>query len=172
MYCPQCSQQQVSEEMRFCSRCGFPLTGVRELIASDALTPDTKNKRPPSVRGVRQATWIMLGGVLLSLFVALLTAAEDDFVVLLMLPAACYIIGFIRLLYAVFIQDRAELKQKELMVTIQSAISRHPARELVAPREPAVNTFARPDRKTAEVVQPPSVTEQTTRFLDDEPKRR
>jgi uncharacterized membrane protein YvbJ len=35
MYCPKCSQQQISDEMRFCSRCGFPLGAVKELIAND-----------------------------------------------------------------------------------------------------------------------------------------
>ena len=39
MYCPKCSQQQVSEEVRFCSRCGFLLTGVAELIKNDGEFP-------------------------------------------------------------------------------------------------------------------------------------
>jgi len=32
MHCPKCGQQQVSDEMRFCSRCGFALGIVTELI--------------------------------------------------------------------------------------------------------------------------------------------
>ena len=32
MHCPQCGQQQISEEIKFCSRCGFPLGLVSELI--------------------------------------------------------------------------------------------------------------------------------------------
>ena len=39
MYCPKCNQQQASEEMRFCSRCGFPLSGVAQLLANDGLLP-------------------------------------------------------------------------------------------------------------------------------------
>jgi ribosomal protein L37E len=39
MYCPKCSQQQVSEEVRFCSRCGFSLSAVRELIAGSESAP-------------------------------------------------------------------------------------------------------------------------------------
>ena len=34
MYCPRCSQQQVSEETKFCSRCGLPLGLVSELLAA------------------------------------------------------------------------------------------------------------------------------------------
>lgn len=39
MFCPQCSQQQVSREARFCSRCGFSLNGIGEIAANDNLIP-------------------------------------------------------------------------------------------------------------------------------------
>lgn len=39
MYCPRCSQQQVSEETKFCSRCGFPLRLVSELLAHGGFLP-------------------------------------------------------------------------------------------------------------------------------------
>jgi len=39
MYCPRCSQQQVSEETKFCSRCGFPLGLVSELLAHGGFLP-------------------------------------------------------------------------------------------------------------------------------------
>lgn len=33
MFCPQCGQQQVSEETKFCSRCGLPLGVISETVA-------------------------------------------------------------------------------------------------------------------------------------------
>jgi hypothetical protein len=33
MHCPRCGQQQVSEEIKYCSRCGFPLGLVSEILA-------------------------------------------------------------------------------------------------------------------------------------------
>jgi hypothetical protein len=33
MHCPRCGQQQVSEEIKFCSRCGLPLGIVSEVVA-------------------------------------------------------------------------------------------------------------------------------------------
>jgi len=39
MYCPRCSQQQVSEETKFCSRCGFPLGLVSEILAHGGFLP-------------------------------------------------------------------------------------------------------------------------------------
>src|SRR5215813_9483820 len=38
MYCPNCGQQQVSGEMRFCSRCGLALSGLAEWLAGGVLT--------------------------------------------------------------------------------------------------------------------------------------
>ena len=47
MYCPKCSQLQISEEMRFCSRCGFALGAVRELVASGNAGVETGAGAPP-----------------------------------------------------------------------------------------------------------------------------
>lgn len=33
LHCPRCGQQQVSEETKFCSRCGMPLGIVSEVVA-------------------------------------------------------------------------------------------------------------------------------------------
>ena len=32
MFCPKCSQSQPAEDLRFCPRCGFPLSAVQELV--------------------------------------------------------------------------------------------------------------------------------------------
>ncbi len=39
MYCPRCGQQQMSEETKFCSRCGFPLSLVSEILAHGGFLP-------------------------------------------------------------------------------------------------------------------------------------
>ena len=33
MYCPKCGQQQISDEMKFCSRCGLALSGLADWLA-------------------------------------------------------------------------------------------------------------------------------------------
>ncbi len=35
MYCPKCSQQQISDEVRFCLRCGFQLDALKMLLAEN-----------------------------------------------------------------------------------------------------------------------------------------
>ncbi len=39
MHCPKCGQQQISEQTRFCSRCGFQLGYVAELLANGGFLP-------------------------------------------------------------------------------------------------------------------------------------
>lgn len=39
MFCPQCGQQQVSKETRFCSRCGLPLNLIAEVVAHGGTLP-------------------------------------------------------------------------------------------------------------------------------------
>lgn len=49
MHCPNCGQQQVSSEIRFCSRCGFPLGLVAEVLANGGFLPQLAelNKQKP-----------------------------------------------------------------------------------------------------------------------------
>ncbi len=47
MHCPRCGQQQVSEDIKFCSRCGFPLGLVSEILTHGGFLPqlaDLQNK--------------------------------------------------------------------------------------------------------------------------------
>ncbi len=39
MHCPNCGQQQVSEETKFCSRCGMPLGLVSEVLMHGGFLP-------------------------------------------------------------------------------------------------------------------------------------
>ena len=49
MHCPRCGQQQVSEQTKFCSRCGFQLGLVAELLNNGGVLPQLNElykKRP------------------------------------------------------------------------------------------------------------------------------
>ncbi len=39
MYCPRCGQEQISSELRFCSRCGLPLNLITEVVAHNGSLP-------------------------------------------------------------------------------------------------------------------------------------
>lgn len=40
MYCPNCGQQQISNETRFCSRCGLQLGLIAEVVANGGFLPE------------------------------------------------------------------------------------------------------------------------------------
>ncbi|HYG80061.1 MAG TPA: hypothetical protein VD861_06720, partial [Pyrinomonadaceae bacterium] len=76
MYCPRCSQQQASEEVRFCSRCGFQLGVVKELLAqTEAPAPEPAEPLPPA-RGLRRRDVTV--GALLMFVVALVVVLIPD----------------------------------------------------------------------------------------------
>ena len=49
MYCPRCGQQQISNETKFCSRCGLQMGLVSEMIANNGFLPQLQalyNQKP------------------------------------------------------------------------------------------------------------------------------
>lgn len=62
MHCPSCGQQQVSNETKFCSRCGFPLGIVSEVLVHGGFLPQLAelNKKKKSL-------WTRRNGLALSL---------------------------------------------------------------------------------------------------------
>src|SRR5882724_9638133 len=70
MHCPHCGQQQMSDVIRFCSRCGFPLEGVIKLLANGGVMPLYSGEQgPPEAsprkRGVKQGGMLLLLGVVM-----------------------------------------------------------------------------------------------------------
>lgn len=175
MYCPKCSQQQVSDEVRFCSRCGFTLGTVRELISSGGALVEREagaqaGELSPALTGVRKGVWIMLASLPLALVAGLLTTIDDAFAIFLLLPALCFVVGFGRLLYGTFIEGKApRVKRGSSQPHVASVM---PAQlgspELRPARVPSIEDFNAQRMTTAEMVQPPSVTENTTRLLDSD----
>jgi endogenous inhibitor of DNA gyrase (YacG/DUF329 family) len=164
MYCPNCGQQQVSGEMRFCSRCGLALTGLAEWLAGGSLPVQRADEIPvsePSRRRkhIRRASKLMFfSGVLLPVFVLLCAAIEEG--APLLLPGGIFFISLVWLLYARLFMDDTAPAQQPAFGTI-------PARSSLPP---AVNTpnIGRQQVRTNELAQPRSVTEHTTRLLDNE----
>lgn len=174
MYCPQCSQQQISDEMRFCSRCGFPLTAVKDLLVTGGEVDLAPPIPPPSkgFRGAKQATWIMLASLFVLFIVGLFVVIDDDFAVLMVVPSLGFGFAFLRLLYAVFLEDRLRPREKPASAPVASAFPGRPIssvrhRELSASPGLPIDDFVSRGKRTAEVVRPPSVTENTTKLLDD-----
>ena len=62
MHCPSCGQQQVSNEIKFCSRCGFQMGLIPELLANGGVLPGLA-----AASGGKKKFWTRKNGVFLSI---------------------------------------------------------------------------------------------------------
>jgi hypothetical protein len=183
MHCPQCGQQQVSSELRFCSRCGFPLGGVTELLSNGGVIPqyqppsDVTPRVSPRRKGVQQgAALIFLAAVLTPFFAALNGYLDFPEIFVALTAIIGFIGGALRVIYALIFEEGAK---KALPLNINQQPPVFPAYQQQQPR-PAVDAgrarqlppqqsvpasnWRRPN--TAELTKPPSVTEHTTKLLE------
>jgi hypothetical protein len=178
MFCPRCGQQQATDSMRFCSRCGFPMEGAMHLLANGGLIPQYQHsgeQKGPSPRrkGVKQGALLMLIGAILVPILGVMSGfapgrLENVFAFFCALAAIiCFLGGPLRMLFAGIFEEGAP--QPQYMTPISYSpptIATPQARASLPPA--AANTAAswRQRPHTAEILQPPSVTDNTTRLLD------
>lgn len=82
LHCPNCGQQQVSRETKFCSRCGLPLTGVRMVLENGGAVPiieRTKTARFFNKRNgvVFSISWFIIFTMFLTAFFGILNAPDE-----------------------------------------------------------------------------------------------
>jgi uncharacterized protein (DUF983 family) len=148
MYCPKCGQERASESVRFCSRCGFELNTVEETLAK---------------RLIKMAMFLLL--TICAIFGWASITAGPGFmqvrVIITLIAAMTFYLLFSRdlkhIFYKLFSQKIEQIKQ----VTRAKQNSALPPGQSVS-----VSTLGSHRLNTAEMVRPPSVTEQTTILLD------
>lgn len=180
MFCPKCGQQQTTDGVRFCSRCGFQLEVVKELLATDGAAPlvwpdaETHTRqRSARDRGIRQGIMLMLLTAFIVPMAAILSKIgilPREFVALAAI--FCAVGGFIRFIYALMMEEGANTGKPSRPpaynpIVMQSHLHATASHAALPPQQsiPA-SEFGRRRTETAEMVQPPSVTENTTRLLD------
>jgi hypothetical protein len=181
MYCPQCGQP-ISDSLRFCSRCGFPLEGVLQLLGSGGALPMYQPAGPREMsarrKGVRQGAALFLAGTVMVPVLGVLNSFTHGPSLLdILVPLAAIIFflgGLIRMLFAALFEEGAPRPQH-----IVPAYAPFPAQvgtgapAALPPAQHRPEPAWRPRSNTSEVRQPSSVTENTTRLLDkDEPGTR
>lgn len=180
MFCPTCGQQQVAENTRFCSSCGFPLTGISEVIYNNGLLPNQANQiefksaDSPRKRGIKKGAWLMLVGMLLvvpliSVF-HLLTDTEP------FLAAIATIISFfggiLRMIYALMFEDSnaKQLTPNNILPNANPQFLSAAQNKILPPQQTLpVNDYVAPQagswRDTNDFVNQPSVVDTTTKLL-------
>ena len=177
MHCPQCGQQ-FSGEVRFCKSCGFSLDSIRELLAptdiSHTLEKETHKKRLSRSRmGMYRGIIILSMGIVLFSF-------SDFKSKLFPLELVILICGLMRIVYAMIVQEDRERKKKQQEHSLPNiapittnqlgAATLNTALPILQTLPVSVFRARRMD--TAEMVHSRSVTEHTTKLLDEsrEPK--
>jgi hypothetical protein len=171
MHCPQCGQEQISPEMRFCKSCGFSLDGVKELLAGNI--PPTQGKdsgKPPQSprrKGVRHGVILLFISLVFMPLIELMGSPRGNFLPMIFLMA-----GLMRILYAVIFQEGAPRKKKQDSSSPHASITTDQlataAGQSALPPAHSVPVSLSGQRRmdTAEMVSPLSVTEHTTKLLE------
>lgn len=180
MFCPQCGQQQAADKVRFCSRCGFQLGTVGELLKSNGNAPERRfaggAAESPRRRGVRQGVMTMMIGIFLVPFFFVLSELVGTSDELGMLGLVAFFAGLLRLVYA-FFEDGASprLSQGVDEFSGQPSFERPNWRatpELPEAQGAEARAYVPPRTDTADLSARPSVIEGTTRLLGDERNER
>jgi hypothetical protein len=77
MHCPDCGQQQISDEIRFCSRCGFPLSAVSQVVANRGVLPALR-EAPGKRSWLTRKKGIFFGIVWMLFFLLLVAGILDE----------------------------------------------------------------------------------------------
>ena len=182
MYCPQCGQQQAPGTVRFCSRCGFPLEGVMHLVGSGGMLPvyrepDGPTSISPRKKGVKQGGLLLLSGAIICPILGVFASYSNlGFLEILVAMAAiiCFIGGPLRMLFAAVFEEGAPrptfpMARPYVGGPIAPPQFGPPIHNAALPPPAAQSASGWRSRPiTAELANPPSVTENTTRLLDKE----
>lgn len=181
MFCPRCGQEQISNELRFCSRCGFLMEGMMEVVMNGALPLTFFDKSNPKAisprkKGVTQGGMLMLSGVLIVPLLAILSDALNFGEMIVAISAIItFVGGFVRLIYALIFESGVPVVSKDeglLDAFKQNLIEKAKGKKELPPQQTEpVSTYVPPQqgnwRDTKDLVKT-SVTENTTKLLDEE----
>lgn len=181
MYCPQCSKEQISDEVRFCPRCGFLLDALKMLLAENqnglAMSESEREAQLVSTRkkDVLLGATAMLVAAVSIVFLTISDVAGTPWqaVVIPLLLVWTAIVSVI-LLSGHAAREVTNLFSKDEPASPPQAASRlntqlnpaahHPT--LPPAQSTPVSGFGSWRVNSAELAQPPSITERTTNSLN------
>lgn len=183
MHCPQCGQHQISEETRFCSRCGFHLAAIAAVLATDGVP----QADPPGITG--SAASPRRRGFKKGLFTFLLTFLVVPIVVILSIwlragpffvaisAVGLFMGGLLRMVYALMFESAEPVGltlQENLAAASKRFIGSNKAKaELPPGRSVSASDYVSPrpgswlDTNDLQP-QPGSVIDSTTKLLERE----
>jgi len=179
MHCPRCGQQQISQETKFCNRCGFQMGLIPHLIANNGVLPQLaelyKGKSSLFTRKnglILTALWFIFFVMMMPAFFGIANVEE--------LAAASAVFGVFSTMMLLIISlaflkrapKKSEIMQLEMMQNVSQALhGGHAVGALPAQQSqpaqvyspPTAGSWRAPD--TGEFSRPGSVTDNTTKLL-------
>jgi len=177
MHCPVCGQQQVSSETKFCSRCGMPLSVVAEVVSYGGYLPQLAELNKKTTLFTRRNG--VAFSIIWCLFFLLIMTPMFGIANIDQLAGASAIIGIFGGLI-MLISSLIFLKKP--FVSYALPAQHAPSQMYGQPQQHAlpaqhsipVNNYGVPQAgnwRDTNDLQPTSVTESTTRLLNDEERR-
>jgi hypothetical protein len=175
MHCPRCGQQQASEETKFCSRCGFPLGLVSEILAHGGFLPQladlhkTKSWRNKKNGVVFSLMWFIFFLLIMAPFWGIMGVEQMAGVsaVIGIFGGLLWLIGSL-----VFLPSSKKTQisfENQPMNQPQSLYGTTQQNALPGQQSIPVSNYVPPKpgswRETNDLVEPGSVTDETTRIL-------
>ena len=186
MYCPRCGQQQISDATKFCSRCGFQMGLIGELLANNGFLPqlaELYNKKSGWLTR-RNGVMFSIFWFLFFLFIMTPIWGIADVDELAGISAILGIFGGLILLIGSLVLLRKptqipQLQQDPNLFAQPAPLYGHSQQAALPPQQsepvssyapPAAGAWRVPD--TGEFARPGSVTESTTKLLSKEEEQR
>ena len=182
MHCPNCGQKQVSNEIKFCSRCGFPMGLVAEILGHGGFLPQLAelnkkktlfNKKNGVIFGVM---WFIAFTMLFTSIMAITNAPEEMVAVTAVIGvfgSLMLVIGSLSLLPSSKTFSQFSPAMQPPMPDAHGLHGVGQQQALPPQQSIAVNVYAPPKAgswRNTNDLEPTSVTESTTKLLDQEDK--
>ncbi|MBK8467342.1 MAG: zinc ribbon domain-containing protein [Chloracidobacterium sp.] len=177
MFCPQCGQEKISNETNYCSRCGFLLVAVNDLLQTGGINPlatSTNNSAIQSARkrGLKQGLFLFLLTFLVAPLMGMISLALNvEPIAVGVAVIICFIGGLLRMVYALMFESAEPSAPTLEEKIVAGTASLHSAKPNFLPPQntvPDAQFFAPASgnwRDTNDLT-PTSVTESTTKLLE------
>jgi len=182
MHCPRCGQQQISDATKFCSRCGFQLGLVAELLENNGFLPQLEQLYTANTGWFTRRNGVVFSVFWFMLFVLILTPLFGiaDIEELAGISAILGVFGGLMLLIGSLVllksppkagRSHPALAGQAVPATLygthnQPALPPQQSQPASTYAPPGTGAWRAPD--TGDLARPGSVTEGTTKLLRKE----
>ena len=177
VFCPRCGQEQITNQIRFCSRCGFLMTGITEVVLTGGLNEQLQTTSPkpmtPRRKGLKQGgAWFLLG-IFMVPFLGVLTNILFFSTYFVGLAAIIFFLGgFLRMIYAAIFESGNpgdKTLEENVYQTAQKLLNKKPQAGALPPSQSiSTSGYVPPvagNWRDTNDLEHSSVTESTTKLL-------